>query len=303
MIYITGDTHGGIDMRKLLLKEVTGRLTAQDHLIICGDFGFIWQNRHESMKEKKWLKWFSSMPWTTLFIDGNHENFPRLSSYPQKEWRGGHIHEIRPNVLHLMRSQIFTIEGNTIFTLGGAASHDRGPSVGDPSSIIGKGWWPEEIPSQQELDAADAVLEEHGRHVDYIVTHCLPTSMQTIVKGDAFPKDALTEYLQHVKDTVTYEHWYCGHYHKDLDLCHNTTVLFSRVIPLGCTVSCSAPMNGNPIYHVGDQIMYLRSHEVCCGTILHVFPWGKMRIQNQPAYELQEEKEILAEDQILGYSI
>jgi hypothetical protein len=62
-------------------------------------------------------------------------------------------------------------------------------------------------------------------------------------------------------------------------------------------------MNGNPIYHVGDRIMYLSNHEICCGTILHVFPWGKMRIQNQPAYELQKEKEILAEDQILGYSI
>ena len=43
MIYITGDTHGGVDMRKLSRKELKRshiELTENDHLVITGDFGF-----------------------------------------------------------------------------------------------------------------------------------------------------------------------------------------------------------------------------------------------------------------------
>lgn len=305
MIYLTGDTHGGIDVRKLLVKEGTSQLTANDYLIICGDFGFVWKNKKESHKEKQWLDWFAKMPWTTLFVDGNHENFPQLFTYPQKEWNGGLVHEIRPNLFHLMRSQRFTIEGSTFFTLGGAASHDRGPAVGDPACCVGKGWWPEEIPSAEEFQQAKDVLKDG--HVDYIVTHCLPTSMQKIIKGDTFKADPLTDFLQTIKETVRYQHWYCGHYHMDIDLCANFSVLYQRIVPLGDTVASTAPMMGSPIYRIGDEVIYLKNNEVFCGTIRHIFPWGKNAIRNQPAYEIEEslskEKENLAEDQILGYSI
>ena len=43
MIYITGDTHGGVDMIKLsseALEKSNYFLTANNHLIITGDFGF-----------------------------------------------------------------------------------------------------------------------------------------------------------------------------------------------------------------------------------------------------------------------
>lgn len=59
-----------------------------------------------------------------LFIDGNHENFERLYQYPIKEWHIGRAHEIRPHVLHLMRGQVFEIDGKKIFTFGGMSSHD-----------------------------------------------------------------------------------------------------------------------------------------------------------------------------------
>ena len=47
-----------------------------------------------------------------------------LNALPERLWHGGRIHEVRPHVLHLMRGQVFDIEGYTFFTMGGAASHD-----------------------------------------------------------------------------------------------------------------------------------------------------------------------------------
>lgn len=47
--------------------------------------------------------------YTTLFVDGNHENFDRLSDYPIDTWNGGKVHKIRPSVIHLMRGQILRL--------------------------------------------------------------------------------------------------------------------------------------------------------------------------------------------------
>ena len=50
MIYVTGDTHGDITRFK---DPQMKKLKKGDTLIICGDFGFIWDN---SKKEKADLK-------------------------------------------------------------------------------------------------------------------------------------------------------------------------------------------------------------------------------------------------------
>lgn len=43
MIYVTGDTHGVIDIGKLGFKNFPEgkNLTKNDYVIICGDFGFV----------------------------------------------------------------------------------------------------------------------------------------------------------------------------------------------------------------------------------------------------------------------
>ena len=80
MIYVTGDIHAWIDIRKL--KRWPAK--SNDTLIICGDFGLFW-DALPSREEKYWLEWLHKKPWTTLFVDGNHENFNRLETYPKEE--------------------------------------------------------------------------------------------------------------------------------------------------------------------------------------------------------------------------
>lgn len=47
-------------------------MTKQDYVIICGDFGGVWDG---SKREKYWLDWLEDKPFTTLFVSGNHENY------------------------------------------------------------------------------------------------------------------------------------------------------------------------------------------------------------------------------------
>ena len=138
-IFITGDTHGDIDFHKLNTENfpIEG-LTRDDYVIVCGDMGIVWGSNSDRYMQK----WWESKPWTTLFVDGNHENFHKLYEYPVEEWHGGKIHRIMPHVYHLMRGQIFNIDGHSFFTMGGAASHDKW------ARKLNVSWWEEELPSE-----------------------------------------------------------------------------------------------------------------------------------------------------------
>ena len=105
MVYITGDIHG--DLSDLDSRNI-GRLKKGDVLIVTGDFGFVWDN---SKTEQKILKAFTKRKYNICFIDGTHENFEMLNGYPVTSWNGGKVHRISDNIFHLMRGQIFTIDG------------------------------------------------------------------------------------------------------------------------------------------------------------------------------------------------
>lgn len=80
MIYITGDTHGDIDYKKLLtLKEKN--LSYDDYLIICGDAGICWSPQSFQYH----LDLYNDIGCTIIFIDGNHENFEMLNQCPLVE--------------------------------------------------------------------------------------------------------------------------------------------------------------------------------------------------------------------------
>lgn len=123
MIYITGDTHCTFDISKFKPHYFPEgqTLTKEDYVIICGDFGAVWD---DMLPDLFWRDWLDSQPWTTLFVDGNHENFELLDDYPVSSWHGGKVHFIKESVIHLMRGQIYTIDGLTFFTFGGGYSCD-----------------------------------------------------------------------------------------------------------------------------------------------------------------------------------
>ena len=113
---------------------------------------------------------YSYLPFTILFIDGNHENFEPLNSYPVEVWNGGKVHRISYSIIHLMRGQVFMIESKSFFTFGGALSFDKG------RRIEGKSWWKEEMPTPEDYKEALINLATVNYDVDYIVSHDCPNS-------------------------------------------------------------------------------------------------------------------------------
>ena len=168
-IYITGDTHGDFQRFGSKYFPQQKEMSRGDYVVIAGDFGGLWDG---SQKDQYWLDWLNKKPFTTLFVDGNHENFDLLNTLPEKEWNGGRVHVVREHVLHLMRGQVFDFGGLAWFTMGGAASHDIQDGILDPAApdferqywlmrrmrsmfrVKGVSWWEEEMPSLEEYRAS-----------------------------------------------------------------------------------------------------------------------------------------------------
>lgn len=227
MIYVTGDTHGLHDFEKLrIFSKAHPELTARDYVIIAGDFGGIWDEQSEIE-----LAIYAALPFTVLFVDGNHENFDMLDSFPVEMWKGGKVHKIKPNIIHLMRGQVFEIDGNTIFTFGGATSVDK------YRRVEGRSWWKQENPTLEELDEGIANLKRYNNKVDYIITHsCSKRALMypalRFAAAEKFncPENGL---LSNFDDTVEYKHWYFGHFHVDERLGDRYTALMNDVVVLG----------------------------------------------------------------------
>lgn len=225
MIFITGDTHIPIDIYKLSMANFPEqkRLSRNDTLIICGDFGGVWD---QSKEDEYWLDWLEKKTFTVIFVDGNHENFQLLNNYPVEEEFGGKVHRIRENVLHVLRGEVITLEGKKFFCMGGASSHDK------QFRTEGKDWWPEEMPCQAEYVSAVSNLKKNNWKVDYVITHCAPKDTQKKI-AEHYKHDNLNSFLQYiVDDDLEYKHWFFGHYHIDEKIDDNHTAVYQNIIPL-----------------------------------------------------------------------
>lgn len=219
-IYITGDTHGDIDIHKLTAGRWPegSKLSKDDVLIIAGDFGLVFSPKKDDV-ERYWLDWLDNRSWTTLFVDSNHENFDRLyNGYPCEERYGGPVGVIRPSVLHLRRrGYVYTVAGKWFWCFGGATSIDK------KYRTEGHSWWPQEEPTAGQMAYGLSQIEKYAGKFDFIVTHDCPSRVLYSC-WDKFRLhnsiDKLTPgrvglYLEQVVDLVSAKCWYFGHYHTD----------------------------------------------------------------------------------------
>ena len=232
-IFLTGDTHGSYDINKLSSKNwPEGKmLTRNDYLIVLGDFGLIFDKDGESPAEAYWLDWLESKPWTTLWIDGNHENFNRIYDLPVDEWHGGNVHYVRPNIIHLMRGEIYDICGLSFLAFGGAESIDK--YLRYPN----EDWWEQELPSEQERANCVSNLIAHGDAVDVVLTHDGPAgAYYGVLLNLGYTPDKHAYWMDaNIRQACSFKRWYFGHIHTDAPDAKPLTPLYNSVVELDLT--------------------------------------------------------------------
>lgn len=224
-IYLTGDQHGSWDERERFIKS----LSSEDILITLGDWGWDWSPLH--------LKWYleENLRCMQLFIDGNHENFPILESFPVVEIFGGKAHKLADNIYHLMRGEMYEIEGKKFFTFGGALSIDkkwRTPYLS---------WWPQEQPNQGDYNHAIETLEKNNWTFDYLLTHTAETEFvqNALGKKDTI-HDGTEDMIQSLKYEIrsnrgSFKAHYLGHLHEfytEFADDYDVTCLYNQILNL-----------------------------------------------------------------------
>lgn len=247
-IYITGDCHSNFQKFGIKYFPEQKELTHEDIVIVLGDFG-LWQ---DTPQERYNLDLLSGRNFTTVFVDGNHENYDRLYSdeFPTVDFYGGKAHKVRENIYHLMRGYIFDFAGKKFFCMGGASSHDISDGILDMNDFENEhefaqeyrrmyyqnkmfrvnhvSWWKQELPNAEEKERGKNNLEVVNFNVDYVITHCLPSNIAH--KMGWFGRDSLTDYFEELilNYNLTFEKWYCGHYHIDRNY-KNFEILYESI--------------------------------------------------------------------------
>lgn len=170
MVYVAGETHGKFDALSKFSKGDEGKfLSKNDYVIVPGDFG-VW---HKTLNEIKKLD--STLNFKLLFLDGNHEHYKLLNSFPEKQFCGGKVHDVY-GVYHLCRGEVYKlpIEGDciTIAVCGGGDSKDKNMRV------EGVTWFPEETISNEDVENLFYNVKNHTK-IDYFISHSLSAEIKS----------------------------------------------------------------------------------------------------------------------------
>lgn len=196
MIYFVSDLHGKQNIDGL--QEYLRIGTENDILIILGDVCLDFFQDME--KNKKFCEYFLSLKKNIAFLDGNHENFTYLKTFPQERWNGGIVRRLTEYIVYLERGNIYHIDGESFFVFGGCKSSEKWAQQGL--------WYREETASEEECKYAIKNLENHGLHVDYILTHKYEED-----ENSPLTDKNLYNLTQYIERNITYKKWYFGHRH------------------------------------------------------------------------------------------
>lgn len=253
MIFVTGDCHSEFNKFSTDAFPEQKEMTKDDIVIVLGDFGGVWNKDVESSSERYWLNWLDGKSFTTVFIDGNHENFDRLNSdYEVVDFCGGKAHKIRDSIFHLMRGEIFDFEGRRFLAFGGARSHDIDDGILSPEDFDTEedfkltykqwvkrkkvfrvnhlSWWTEELPSDEEIQNAENNLKKVDYKVDYVLSHCAPQSVVEYINPNSTEPDRLTLWFEDLLKRLEFGKWFFGHYHEDRKILDKYILLYDQIV-------------------------------------------------------------------------
>ncbi|SEB74148.1 Calcineurin-like phosphoesterase superfamily domain-containing protein [Paramicrobacterium humi] len=156
---LLGDVHA--DLNHVL--AATGMLNHKGIKLVVqlGDFGFVWNGPGREATLDRLDQFLHSRAQTLLFLDGNHEDFDLLESFPISS---DGVRWIRDYIGHLPRGyRTRLISGHSLAVLGGANSIDVGYRQ------RGSSWW-----EQEQITDEDDLARLGTQHADVLLSHDAP---------------------------------------------------------------------------------------------------------------------------------
>ena len=199
------------------------KLKKGDFLIVCGDFGFVWDG---SPKEKRILKKIGRKRFYTLFVEGCHENYDLLEQYPEENFCGGRVSVISGRLMRMKRGNMFKLQGHRFFAFGGGQTKEI--DIRRESRT----WWEAELPTPEEVKAGILTLKDYGNEADYIVTHEPPASMKEFLGFEVRQISHMHTFFDAVKNDCKFKMWFFGKAHINKVIPPKYRCLFDEVVQI-----------------------------------------------------------------------
>lgn len=195
MLAVTGESLGFEGLYRISQDEVVQTMGKNDYLIVLGNCGIT--QVHTDFYEN--IALYRDLPCSILFLDGSTDDYDLLSDHPLFPWNGGMVQNISRGITHLMRGQVFTLGGKTVFTMGGMSTSGR--------TDLGKyyDWYPEQDIFPADLQTAEENLREVDSTVDVVLTCDCPSSWKSS-SGTAQLQTSTC--LDSLVSRIEYSHWY-----------------------------------------------------------------------------------------------
>lgn len=252
--FITGDKHRDFAYVKKFCRDMKTR--KKDVLIILGDAGF---NYFEDIRDDQLKKEAAALNITLFCLHGNKECRPQnIGTYGVRSFCGGKVYyePKYPNIFFAIDGEIYTFEGKKYMVVGGAHSVDKMRCLDE-----GKPFWEDEMPDAAVKVKVEQQLEKENNYIYGMLTHTcpinyLPTEMFMSTRQSAAVKNkprkakrktranakanapfqpdidrSTEEWLGTLEQKISYEVWYCGHYHIDKQI-DKVTMMCNEIRPL-----------------------------------------------------------------------
>lgn len=214
MIYFVSDLHGNINFKGF--QAYLSSASDDDLLIILGD---ICLNFDDTEENRMFTESFLAANKKIAFIDGNHENFAYINSFPEEQWNGGSVGRLTDNIVFLKRGNVYNIQGKTFFVFGGCKTSSKWKETGV--------WYPGEEADEEEVKLAYQNIQKHNFIFDYILTHNYKRNTQSPTMSIK-----LMELTKYIEKNVCYGKWYFGHAHVNKKVDERHIAIYDELTPL-----------------------------------------------------------------------
>ncbi len=220
MIFVTGDKHAQLEpfISNVGFKSVK----KGDILIVCGDFGFLWD---KSEQEYKKLKWLSKRKYDIAFVEGCYDNMEIIEQYPVSVWNGGRVRLISKNIIYLMQGELYNIEGKKVLAFGGGFDSNLNFNLEENN------WWPEKSSNKHNIDIVIRNIEKSNGEVDLVITHEAPASITPCFEEEK-STNAINCILEEIQLHCGFKRWFFGKYHVDKQITKRYCAVFENVIKI-----------------------------------------------------------------------
>lgn len=124
-----------------------------------------------------------------------------------------YIEEDYPNLISAKNGETYMLDNKKVLVIGGAYSIDKNYRL-----MNGRKWFKDE---QLTAIEKDSILDNlKGKKVDVILSHTCPRKYEpteVFMKGidQSLIDKSMEDFLDRIEDEVSYDKWYCGHYHTE----------------------------------------------------------------------------------------